>query len=188
MWSLKDICVMYYIKHHYYGRGILLILVSVIIVMFLLNIRNGVSPSTGTRIEIVDITKSNIELELAVPIFDFYTLLPNMEVITNNNWTENRNIIVYPPEKHNIIIRNAEKIGYILQVGSFRKLNDADNFKTTLSLLGIESEIETVKINNRDIWHRVQVGPIIDKKEVVNMQTQLLHNDIKFFIIRVNRY
>lgn len=65
--------------------------------------------------------------------------------------------------------RNEKEIRYIVQVGSFRRINNADNLKTILSSLGIKTKIKTIKIDNRDTWHRVQVGLIIDNINISNM-------------------
>ena len=88
----------------------MLSLVAEIIAMLILNSRNNVSLDAGTKIRITNITKPNIKLKLAAPIFDFYTLFPNIKVILNNDRTKNNKIIVYPPKNHNIITNNKEDI------------------------------------------------------------------------------
>lgn len=87
------------------------------------------------------------------PKFDFYTILPELEVaipeqelIKQNNASTNNNS------------KTNQK--YILQAGSFKKYNEADKLKARLALQGIEAHIQKVKINATDTWHRVRIGPL----------------------------
>jgi len=110
----------------------------------------------------------------AKPKFDFYTILPEMEVIV--------------PDKRNKAGQSApiEKPGtYILQVASFRSFADADNLKARLALLGVESKIDTVTVNNSDTWHRLRVGPTKDLRELNKIRTRLLNNNINPILLRV---
>ncbi|MGE0370902.1 MAG: SPOR domain-containing protein, partial [Gammaproteobacteria bacterium] len=74
--------------------------------------------------------------------FDFYTLLPEMEVkITNDALNAARGGSSPKPE---------HKGPYILQVGSFRSYGEADNLKARLALIGVEASIQTVIISDDD--------------------------------------
>jgi cell division protein FtsN len=48
---------------------------------------------------------------------------------------------------------------YVLQAGSFRTLVDADRRQASLALLGVESNIQRVAIED-DVYHRVRIGPV----------------------------
>jgi cell division protein FtsN len=119
---------------------------------------------------------AKVDVKKAVkPKFDFYTILPEMEVIV--------------PDSRNKAGQSApiDKPGtYILQVGSFRSFGEADNLKAQLALLGVESKIETVTVNNTDTWHRVRVGPTQDLRELNKIRTRLLNNNISAILLRVN--
>jgi len=84
------------------------------------------------------------------PKFDFYTILPELEVaipeqeLINSTDTSTANT----------------KQQYILQAGSFKKFEEADKLKARLALEGIEAAIQKVKINDTDTWHRVRIGPL----------------------------
>lgn len=87
------------------------------------------------------------------PKFDFYTILPELEVAI--------------PEQELININNKSNSNgsktnqqYILQAGSFKKFEEADKLKARLALQGIEANIQKVKINATDTWHRVRIGPL----------------------------
>ncbi len=100
------------------------------------------------------------------PRFDFYTLLPEMEVVIPEQEIQG---------KTEAGIKQVEQPGtYYLQVGSFRSREQADRFKAELILLGLETSIQTVTINNTDTYHRVRVGPY-QQLDMLN-KTRLLLN------------
>ena len=74
---------------------------------------------------------------------------------------------------------------YILQVGSFRNGGDADRLRAELALLGIESRIQTVTIDDTDTWHRVRVGPMSDLEVLNEVRGRLAANDHDALVIRV---
>jgi cell division protein FtsN len=99
------------------------------------------------------------------PRFDFYTLLPEMEVVVPEHE------ITGKPEQG---VRLVEQPGiYFLQVGSFRNSDQADRFKAEMALLGLETSIQKVTIDNKTTWHRVRVGPF-DKLDDLNKTRRLL--------------
>ncbi len=99
------------------------------------------------------------------PRFDFYTLLPEMEVLVPEQE------ITGKPEQG---VKQVEQPGtYFLQVGSFRNGEQADRFKAELALLGLETSIQKVTIDNKNTWHRVRVGPFNDL-DALNKARRLL--------------
>jgi cell division protein FtsN len=134
-------------------------------------VANVLSPSTQSK---TDNTKSD-DKKPAKPKFDFYTILPEMEVIVPDN--RNKGGQAAPIDKPGT---------YILQVGSFRSFGEADNLKAQLALLGVESKIESVTVNHTDTWHRVRVGPTQDLRELNKIRTRLLNNNISAILLRVN--
>ncbi len=114
--------------------------------------------------------------EQATPRFDFYTLLPEMEVrITDDKLNEAMQELP----------RNADRGPYILQVGSFRRHDEADGLKARLALLGIEATVQTVIIRNDDIWYRVRVGPYNTIRDLAQVRNRLNRNDIQFVLLRI---
>ena len=104
--------------------------------------------------------------------FDFYTLLPELEVVVDEN---NR-------ATHN----NAQNdIGtFVLQVGSFKSNNEADTLKARLALMGVETNIEIVTVNDNK-WHRVRVGPSQDKTQLQSIQTRLRQEKMDSVLLKV---
>jgi cell division protein FtsN len=110
------------------------------------------------------------------PRFDFYTLLPEMEVVVPEQE------ITGKPQQG---LRQVEKPGtYILQAGSFRELKKADELKAKLALLGFESSIQTVKINKRETWHRVRAGPFSNLGELNVARARLKANNISAILLK----
>lgn len=99
------------------------------------------------------------------PRFDFYTILPEMEVIIPDKELKNRAAPKGPAES------------YFLQAGSFRNEADADALKANLALLGIEAKIQSVSAGG-DTWHRVRLGPYNDLNQLDQVRAQLRQNNI----------
>ena len=120
------------------------------------------------------------------PRFDFYTLLPEMEVvIPEEEITQGLKQAAPPPAvtapasktepaaqaTHAPAASAAPAVTtkpapppaatgtYYLQVGSFSDAVKAERFKAELGMLGMQTSIQTVTINNKDTYHRVRVGP-----------------------------
>lgn len=111
------------------------------------------------------------------PRFDFYTILPEAEVVVPE-----REITGKPREG----IRQVEAPGtYLLQAGSFRTLQQADQLKAKLALLGLQADIQTVTINNSETWHRVRVGPFNDLNALNTARVRLKENQLDAILLRV---
>ena len=115
------------------------------------------------------------------PRFDFYRLLPERELIIPDEQ------IAKIQTKKTTPIPDIDKSGnYVLQAGAFKTFKQADQLKARLALIGVEAKIETVKINDAVVWHRVRVGPF-DKLEKVNtVRHRLQDNDIATVVLKVN--
>ena len=109
--------------------------------------------------------------------FDFYTILPEMEVVVPE-----QEITGKPREG----VRQVEAPGtYILQAGSFRALQQADQLKAKLALLGLQAGIQTVTISANETWHRVRVGPFKDLNTLNAARVRLKENDIDAILLRL---
>ena len=111
------------------------------------------------------------------PKFDFYTILPGLEVIIPEQEIKDQKGKKLP---------SADKSSaYILQAGSFKSFKEADRLKAELALLGIVSTIQTVTINNNDTWHRVRIGPIKDADELKSIRRKLKQNDVNAILLKI---
>jgi len=117
--------------------------------------------------------KSNNSANKQEPKFNFYTILPELEVLIPDSETR-------PPEtiksSNGDSQLDSEK-EYILQAGSFQNKNDAEKLKASLALLGYEASVQNVTIN-RDAWHRVRIGPYTNTKELYKTISLLQKHDI----------
>ena len=106
--------------------------------------------------------------------FNFYTILPELEVLIPESETR-------PPdstsETIDKTITNATKKQYVLQVGSFQNINDAEKLKANLAFLGLEANIQHVTVNQQ-AWHRVRTGPYLNKQLLYKNQKLLKQNNI----------
>ena len=113
----------------------------------------------------------------AKPKFEFYTLLPEMEVVVPDEDlappgpapAESSTAAETPtsaeaeddaPADTDPALTSGH---YILQVASFRSMKDADGLKAQLTLLGFQPVVQTVAINSDENWHRVRIGPYADR-------------------------
>jgi len=109
--------------------------------------------------------------------YDFFTVLPEMEVIVPEQELSNRS---QPPETQVVA---ADSGSYLLQVGSFRENSDAEQMKARLALLGIMARIQTVTVNDAT-WHRVRVGPVSGARQADEMRSKLSDNGIDSLVMK----
>jgi cell division protein FtsN len=113
----------------------------------------------------------------AKPRFDFYTILPEMEVPVPEDEITGKAREGVP---------QVEAPGtYLLQAGSFRTHEQADQLKAKLALLGLQAEIQTVTINNQETWHRVRVGPFTELDALNTARARLKENNLDAILLRV---
>jgi cell division protein FtsN len=103
--------------------------------------------------------------------FDFYTLLPEREVIVPVDQDENDK----GPTQATI---------YILQAGSFKNANDADRLRAQLILMGLDAKVEAISSANGDLWHRVQVGPFTDRSQLAKARNSLIDKGIDTLLLK----
>ena len=112
------------------------------------------------------------------PRFEFYTLLPEMEVAVPENELTGTSAAAS---------RKSEKAGvtYVLQAGSFRQPAQADRLKAELALMGMPVKIQTVSIEGGSKWHRVRVGPFTNLQALNEARAELKSNGLKVMVLKV---
>ncbi|HEX2138787.1 MAG TPA: SPOR domain-containing protein [Woeseiaceae bacterium] len=114
--------------------------------------------------------------EPAKPRFDFYSMLPNFEVIIPEQ---------EPDVKTDTAVQAVVEPGvYVLQAGSFTQHADADRRRAQLALQGIESTIQQVTIDDKT-YHRVRIGPMEDLEQLNVVRSRLREADIDVLRIRL---
>ncbi|MET0008901.1 MAG: SPOR domain-containing protein [Candidatus Thiodiazotropha sp. 6PLUC9] len=122
------------------------------------------------------------------PNFEFYTILPEMEVVIPDEeivTPEPSPTQRKPKAQQEQRAATQAKGSYILQMGSFRKYQDADRLKARLALMGIEAEIQKVSINNRDTYHRVRSGPYRSQSQLNSARSLAKKNGITSLVIKL---
>ncbi|KFF48155.1 sporulation-like protein [Gammaproteobacteria bacterium MFB021] len=130
----------------------------------------------------------------ATPTFEFYTLLPETEVIAPNSSSGSSS----SPEASakasqeaaaddaaNQTKQPAATGSYMLQAASFRDIADAERLANRLKDFGLLAKITDVRANGNQIWHRVQVGPYRDTRELNRAQDLMVTQGIEPLMIRL---
>ncbi|WP_256662232.1 SPOR domain-containing protein [Pseudomonas sp. F(2018)] len=143
--------------------------------------------------------KPQVAAEPIKPKYDFYTLLPESEVIVPPDALPPADA-VKPPETKPVSPEEAAKIDatraeaalngetpppppvvvakapvttqFFLQAGSFRKREDADKVRAQILMLGQNVQVESGKVRE-ETWHRVLVGPYANREQLATAQKQL---------------
>lgn len=119
------------------------------------------------------LTAASTEAAQEETLFEFYDVLPEFEVVV--------------PETAEALRRDVradalERSGnYIVQAGSFRALADADRRQARIALLGMESHIQRVAIDD-NVYHRVRIGPISDLAELNRVRRRLRDERIEYLL------
>ncbi len=107
---------------------------------------------------------------------DFYEMLPKFEVVVPEKEQEvKRDIPSSPIERPGV---------YVVQAGSYRRLEDAQRVQKQLQLQNIDANVQRVSVD-ADVWHRVRIGPLTDLDEVNRLRSKLRSADLNPLVIRV---
>ena len=175
-------------------------------------------PATASAQEDVqEVSKDETEATPAPPKprFDFYTLLPEIEVVVPEEEIEQSRNPAPPPVVAPVTeaakppasepapaasIAPAPEPApakpapepappasgaYYLQVGSFSDVGKAEAFRAELAMMGMQTSIQRVTINNKDTYHRVRVGPFSTLDELDKTRTRLKKKSIDSTPIKV---
>ena len=136
-------------------------------------------------------------LEPPRPKFDFYKILPEMEVPVQDWEKEDEEQQAAKVEKDKVAATastdkpaaapapTAERGAYLLQIGSYKQYEEADQAKARLAMQGIGANIQRVVINGQDVWFRVHVGPLSDANDMRAMRLKLQENNTQFIVLKI---
>ncbi len=135
----------------------------------------------------------DVENELAneAPQFEFYTMLPEKEVLVPEHEIitrvrEERIATPVPaettadatPPVETPIKSNAT---YMMQAGSFKNSVDAEKMRANLEAMGIEARVEKGKVGE-NIYHRIKMGPYAQMSSVSTIRARLKQNGIEVIV------
>ncbi len=123
-------------------------------------------------------TEEKEESTAPKPRFDFYTILPEMEVVVSETEEEPRSTPDTSAE-----VSDAPR-SFMVQMGSFKKFADADRLKANLALMGIEAEIQKVNVNAGEVFHRVRSAPLT-RREANKLRNRLRNQNINCLVLKI---
>ena len=120
------------------------------------------------------------------PRFEFYAILPEMEVIVPEEEIQASTARPAPVAEKSASRKPAAlKEIYYLQAGSFSGAAQADRFKAKLALMGFETDIQTITINGKDTRHRVRVGPFRSLATLQQARSKLGKQGIDTYTVKI---
>jgi cell division protein FtsN len=128
-------------------------------------VKSAVTPKEGQKPEVKPGPK--------LPQFDFYTILPEKEVVVPEYEIKTRT-----REER---VGKAKEAHYVMQAGSFKTFKEADRLRAKLALMGIESKVEKAKVGSVN-WYRVKMGPYAQTDSVNAIRARLRQNGIDVII------
>ncbi|TBU97027.1 SPOR domain-containing protein [Phytopseudomonas dryadis] len=154
-------------------------------------------------------TPSATSQEPGKPKYDFYTLLPESEVIVPPDAVPPP----APPAQPTVTPEEAAKIDaaraqaalngetppppppvapaaqaplttqFFLQAGSFRRKDDAESVRAQIILLGQSVRVESGTVRD-ETWHRVLVGPFTNREQLAQSQKALAANGFSNLLLQ----
>lgn len=153
--------------------------------------------------------------EPRMPTFEFYTLLPGSEVIVPRGDApastaappplpapaveealETSVATLIPANPADSARQAAEPAGaqqaissdhrYMLQAASFRELHEAEQLRGRLRNFGLLAQVSEVEASGGETWHRVQVGPYDNDRELHRAQDLMATQGIDPLLIRLS--
>jgi cell division protein FtsN len=115
--------------------------------------------------------------------YDFYTILPEMEVLIPEEE-------IRQPEKREKTTTRTTQVNegsYMLQMGSFRRIKDAERRKAELAIIGIESTIQPVNSGTREALYRVRSGPYRSRQKITQLRALARQNNIDSLPIKLKK-
>ena len=76
-----------------------------------------------------------------------------------------------------------DEVIYYLQAGAFREMDDAENTRAKLALLGFEASISE-KANESGVLHRVRIGPFPQVETMNKARAKLIDSGIDVAIVK----
>ena len=110
--------------------------------------------------------------------YDFYNMLPSQEVVVPEAGKETP----AEPLPNSPIVRPGN---YVLQLGAYLEVSEAERLQTKLSRLGISASLQRIAID-ADVFHRVRIGPVSDLEALNRTRARLRAADIDVVVIRVS--
>jgi len=120
-----------------------------------------------------EVKKPEVKPGPKMPQFDFYTILPEKEVVVPEYEIKTRT-----REER---VGKAKETQYVMQAGSFKTFKEADQLRKKLASMGIESKVQKAKVGSVN-WYRVKLGPYTQTTSVNTIRARLRQKSIDVII------
>ena len=111
--------------------------------------------------------------EIKKRTYDFYKLLKENEILISDD-------DISVPEETN-------PGAYLLQVGAFKNIDEAEIRKVELLLLDLPAEVDKITFDNGEIWYRVLIGPYPNTSKTALARAKLADNDFSFRLLKLKQ-
>jgi len=132
-------------------------------------------PADPQVVDIKEIPKAEPNQAVEEMQFDFYDLFPRSEVP-----------LVEEYNQEGMLVESPNPFAYLLQAGSFRNPDDADQLRASLILQGLAVFVKKIDVNGAT-WHRVMVGPFDTDLKLNRAQDKLAAAQIESIPIKVTQ-
>jgi len=102
--------------------------------------------------------------------FDFYETLQDMEVVIDDDEL--------------IQTDNRKPKSFVIQLGAFKKIEDAEALKAQVAFIGYTTEIQETVDTNQIRWHRVRLGPYTSGRKVDGIKRNLESNGFNALVLK----
>lgn len=132
------------------------------------------------------------------PRYDFFTVLPEMEVVVPEQELQRKAASIVAPAasvSNNDMVPSTSSTAstdpktaagvdrYVLQVGSFQNSSEAEQMKAQLAMLGFTASVQTVTVDGKS-WHRIRVGPFEGARQADEMRRMLVDNQYQPLVMK----
>ncbi len=129
------------------------------------------------------------------PRYDFFTVLPEMEVVVPEQELQRKaaktpqpiasasSKDAAPSPVNNDSKAATEVDRYVLQVGSFQDASEAEQMKAQLAMIGFTASVQTVTVDGKS-WHRIRVGPFEGARQADEMRRRLVDNQYQPLVMK----
>ena len=164
-------------------------------------IRKMVEPSQQAPIAPAPPAESLPQPTAQPPNYDFYTVLPEIEVVVPapviedtaekaSEQASEQGSEPAPGVAAEPVSPSARPVAdnsvYMLQAGSYALQADAERLKAELALNGLVSGIQKVSIQGRGDFYRVRLGPFKRYADMVAVDQQLSRQDVKALRLKLS--
>ncbi len=123
-------------------------------------------------------TVKKVEPEVKATQFDFYTILPEKEVIVPDYEIKTRT------REERVGLAKATQ--YVMQAGSYKGRKEAEQMQAKLSAMGIESNIQKATVGNT-VWYRIKMGPFAQIASVNTLNARLKQSGIDVIVTETDK-